>query len=350
MAATQSLHVDFTHGFDMSPGFVTVPITGGTSDGKETRKVKFQKLCDLLKTPSEPGKKISDKFRIALVQAILFSSKHNQSSNSVTEKGIYISEDGSTVNVPRPVGAGSTSLKCQSSTFKFILSRNMISQDAQSIADDFCERVTKGDLTVDGALNHPIFWTAAQKIWYFKKSLSTERQKASSYTAKTMIGGNWIGKLGIDDDVELENFRHSCFRTKYASNLSVEDHTVKKLATENRYYDYDGDSWKDFLAFFRNIHAHFWQQDENVRCCFRNDEHNGYWDFFSKRFPGLFVKVYEKYRHNINFHNRVEPKFLPDAYEQEDIPTSITKTHRDFDCWKNKMRRPVSVRKRRSRE
>lgn len=319
MAATQSLRIDLTHGFYMSPGFVTLRVDGKTDDGREEREVRFQKLCDVLRAP-EPGKKISDKFRIALVQAILFSLKHTK-SNDATEGDIYISEDKSTVNVPRPQGAVSSSLKRLACTFRYILSKNMISEDAQSIADDFCEVATKGNFTdASNALNHPIFWTAAQKIRYFKKSLNTEKQKRTSYcTAELMIGDDWINKLLINDAEEVENLRNS-LRNKGGS-LSIEDGTVKDLADDNTWYDYRGDSWKDFLAFFRNIHAHFWQQKENVLCCFHNDEHDGYWEYFSKRFPGLFIKVYKEYKHPINFHNGVEPKFLPEVYVQS-VPTS----------------------------
>lgn len=320
--AEQVLKIDVS-GLEISPGLVTLPVHGERNNfGKEQRKIKFLKLTDVLADQHE--KKISDKFRIALVQGILFCVKRNISPNVLQscDRPIYISEDRSTINVLRPAGADSTAIKRLSETFKDILRNNMICKDAQSIADDFLELATNGDLTVESAMKHPLFWTAADKILYFKKCCGDERRKRTcNISVESMIGVNcWISLLNNSDEKQVADLRIGLYKRN--GDLSIDNATVKHCAQENTYRDYSGTKWRDFLCFFRNIHAHFYEQNESIKCCFGNNENEGYWNFFRKQFPGLLMKLRKHYSSDMKgLQTGIEPKFLPDIYEQN-VPAS----------------------------
>lgn len=294
-----------------SSGLVTLGIDG--NEATQHPEIKFQTLGVVLPLNAT---NITDEFRIALVQAILFNWGRNKSTDRY-EGEIYISKDNSTVNVPRPKGADSTSLRSLSVNFKRILSSKMKSEDTKSIAKNFCDLVKKGDYRdIKDALKHPLFWSSAQKIALFKKSLVVEKNKklpGSKCTVQVMTGGNWIEKLVIEDRMEIEDHQQNVMESDDNGSLSVASDTIKLLALSNEFRRYDGESWEDFLRFFRNIHAHFWEQDDSVQCCFHESYEDGYWEFFSQQFPGLFMKVYEEYKGFPKLPTLVERRFLPDV-------------------------------------
>nr|XP_039251388.1 uncharacterized protein LOC120328891 [Styela clava] len=56
--------------------------------------------------------------------------------------------------------------------------------------------------------------------------------------------------------------------------------------------EFKKDSLCDLLRFFRNRKAHYWESKQNIKRCFQSNP-DGFWRFFSSRYPDLLPFVYE---------------------------------------------------------
>lgn len=169
-------------------------------------------------------------------------------------------------------------------------------EDQRIIADHFSQRIHEF-ADIKEALTHPLFWTSSEKIMHFKKCASkhgcTSKICCNEQSGNCFLGEengcSWKGKLTIDWG-QLEDI---CFSPN--GNENVEESTIKRLADVS----YNDCYLEQFLQFFGDIHATFWQQSDEVRRCFNDDTEDGYWKFFSQKFPGLFISVYDEFLVNV---------------------------------------------------
>lgn len=191
--------------------------------------------------------------------------------------------------------------------------------DDLSIGKDFCKKAKDGAFDfstveptgqIQKALKHPLFWTSAEKISYYEKCLAQEkcnRKKkvpyylcydGCNYSLKASSPDSpykWFQALSIGKDKLKEARSAPTSRVnKKMTSTPIMDLAKRKWESGERKGEqkYNESSWLDFLRFFRNTLAHFdtLEEKQKLRLGFSNGD-DGYWGFFSRRFPGLFLTV-----------------------------------------------------------
>lgn len=177
---------------------------------------------------------------------------------------------------------------------------------------------------------HPFFWSDASKIEFIMRYFGSIRSpdtvvienatqirgiclnndyktdewgspdvenKLNSANLNSELVKGWITKLFLkDDEVPL-----SCTSKRKDDTVSSTSKIAVVKEALEPYWNtksntvppdpYNGDSIFDLVRFFRNTHAHFLQMKKNIQECFGGSD--GYWPFFSRRYPRMFIDVYE---------------------------------------------------------
>lgn len=358
MPSEMELKVDLDYAnCKMSAGHVILRIDGCAIGTNEQKKIKFYDVSSALKSLEANGKVISDKFRIALLRAILSCLKDADSSHESTCR-VCISDDSLTVNASPAKDETEDAMSLSEISGLILPKKTLISSDLQTIADDFCKQLAnKKFCNIEHALKHPIFWSGSNKIRYFEMTWAEENYKEITHklsrdnNTKTWNltplepdeqpdGESWTAALKIPGS-ECADLNHD-LKILPNSSLAIQQETMIEFAAnvpyrklikgswERRTRTYNGRSWKEFLFFFRNVHAHFQEQEEEIRHCFHNDSEDGYWDFFGKRFPGLFINVFKIYKHKVNFKDSAPPKFLPSVHDETHLKKAASRARGNY--------------------
>nr|XP_039251687.1 uncharacterized protein LOC120329209 [Styela clava] len=158
-------------------------------------------------------------------------------------------------------------------------------------------RKMSGNYDTKQALKHPFYWTVKNKIVYLNESCETTRCKdikdakkvfKNDSSARVIPLGGWIKKLDLTKQ-DMSRLKRRKIRGPVKIQI-IADLTKPKKNT-NRKIKFENTCIFDLLRFFRNHYVHMNENEEPVKECFEKSD-AGYWNFFSTRFPKLFMHIY----------------------------------------------------------
>lgn len=113
---------------------------------------------------------------------------------------------------------------------------------------------------------------------------------------KNMMYGGLDDWKKLAEQMRIDNDKKEAHSDKLKERVKDKKYEVLGPLVLIQSEPYREDSLYDLMRFFRNKRAHYWESKENVKNCFQSYP-EGFWKFFSIRFPELLPFVYENRKH-----------------------------------------------------
>ncbi|XP_077970632.1 uncharacterized protein LOC144425135 [Styela clava] len=164
---------------------------------------------------------------------------------------------------------------------------------------DLIDRMLEKRVDTNGILRHPFFWSVKEKINFLCDAYDSIKyrdiEESLGIKGESVTGKNWFEKLKLSpiEKTKIEN------ALKLERKMrQINPNTILNLAkskTQNcssTSHEYKNDSLCELMQFFRNRKAHYWESKQPIKHCFQSYP-DGFWKFFSSRYPDLLPFVYE---------------------------------------------------------
>lgn len=236
---------------------------------------------------------------VQIVHALIFMQDYHRSHKGIDAEEIYFSRDCKCATVSVSKGqTGTLGKKTDVKLLKDLFCKIFSIPIAKSKQGNSCladkaialnlrDGILKNHSHLQRILEHPFFWGYEKKLNFLIKMC--EELKAGNGKLQELFNDEWNRKF---TGAGFNWFTLLILRRDEISQLpeAVSTSKVRDEAMCSELGEFDPAKLFDLLRFIRNHKIHF--PKSPIKDCFLNDS-TQYWLFYSRRFPDLFMYVYE---------------------------------------------------------